>query len=296
MAAKKNPTSKPATSNSTAIVKWDEELAKQAKVAAGMEESTAVGQFFSVKGGVLTWNDSPIQGNQLPVIIADAILENVYYKNEYDPENPEPPTCFAFGREESLMQPHKVSVECKCAQADTCKECEWNEWGTARKGRGKACKNVRRLAMIAAGILDTTGKFTPFEDPEEALGKSTIGYFRLPVTSVKGYAAHIKSITNTLKYPPHAVISKMQIFHDPDTQFKATFSSIMKVPKELLPIVMQRHEEAMSLIDFPYAPYDEEALEGQRQRMNGRGRGRDDRASGSRRAPAKAPGKTRGRY
>ena len=36
----------------TALVKWDEELAKQAEIAAGMEANTGGGQFFSTKGEI----------------------------------------------------------------------------------------------------------------------------------------------------------------------------------------------------------------------------------------------------
>ena len=52
----------------TALVKWDEELAKQAEIAAGMEANTGGGQFFSTKGGILSWQDAPLPGSQTAVL------------------------------------------------------------------------------------------------------------------------------------------------------------------------------------------------------------------------------------
>ena len=43
----------------TSVAKWDEELAQQAAIAAEMEANTGGGQFFSVRGGQLSWQDSP---------------------------------------------------------------------------------------------------------------------------------------------------------------------------------------------------------------------------------------------
>src|SRR5690348_16945798 len=83
-----------AVDKSTAIAKWDEELAKFATQAAAMEVNAGGGQFFSTQGGILSWMDSPIPGNQMAVIILDSIMENVYYESHYDPSTPSGPTCF----------------------------------------------------------------------------------------------------------------------------------------------------------------------------------------------------------
>ena len=141
-------------STGTALVKWEEELAKQAEVAAGMEANVGGGQFFSMQGGQLKFNDNPVPGNQMAVIILDHILENVFYDGDFDPNNPQPPTCFAFGRSDDDMAPHETVVAEGQAQNETCNGCPFNQWGSADKGRGKACRNTRRLAMIPAGTLD----------------------------------------------------------------------------------------------------------------------------------------------
>lgn len=250
-------TKKATTSKSTALVKWDEELAKQAEIAAGMEANTGGGQFFSTKGGILSWQGAPLPGNQMAVIILDSIFENVYYEGRYDPDTPQSPTCFAFGRDEKTMRPHQIVIDAGNHRHDQCAGCPMNEFGSAETGRGKACRNTRRLAMIPAGTFNQAGKFELFED-EEHFASTVIGFMKLPVTSVKGYSSFVKQVAGALRRPPFGIVTKVKIVPDPKSQFKVVFEPIMTVPDELMGIIMQRHEEAKSIIDFPYQPNDEE--------------------------------------
>lgn len=261
MATKKPTPPAAAPAKSTALVRWDEELAKQAEVAAGMEANTGGGQFFSTKGGQLSWQDAPLPGNQMAVVILDSILENVYYEGRYDPEVPQGPTCFAFGREEKTMAPHQLVIDAgkqMCGAGGLCAGCDMNEWGSSDVGRGKACRNTRRLAMIPAGTFNPAGKFELFED-EEHFASVAMGFMKLPVTSVKGYASFVKQVAGALRRPPFGIVTKVMVRPDPSTQFKVVFEPLMSLPDELMSAIMQRHEEAKSTIDFPYQPSDEEA-------------------------------------
>lgn len=277
---------KPATtSKSTALAKWDEELAKQAAIAAAIEESTATGQFFSTKSGVLSFNDNPLPGNEMAVIILDHILENVYYDSDYDSENPQPPACFAFGRDEKALQPHKIVIEAGNSMAGAsglCAGCEMNEWGSADKGRGKACRNTRRLAMIPAGNFDqNTGKFKAFTDVDQ-FESSPIGFLKLPVTSVKGFAAHVKQVAGALKRPPFGIFTRVSVKPDPNNQFKVLFEPLGQVPDALMPTIMARREEALATIESPYS------LPGEEEEKPARGaKGKAAPARGGRSAPAK---------
>lgn len=244
----------------TALAKWDEELARQAQMAAAVEESTATGQFFGLKSGVLTLNDTPMPNNEMAVIVLDGILENVFYEGAYDPDNIQSPKCFAFGREEKTLEPHKIVIEAGNSMAGAsglCAGCEMNEWGSAETGRGKACRNTRRLAMIPAGTFEN-GKFKAFTDAEQ-FESSNMAFMKLPVTSVKGYAAFVKQVVGALKRPPHAIFTKVSVRPDANTQFKVAFEPLSQVPDELLEVVMTRHSEAKEMIESPYTPFDEEA-------------------------------------
>ena len=243
------------TSKSTAEVKWDEELARQAQVAAAVEESTATGQFFSLKSGVLSFNDNPLPNNEMAVVILDGILETVYYEGKYDPDSPQGPTAFAFGRDEKTLTWHENSAPEFAGKL--CCESEVCEWGSADTGRGKAARETRRLAMVPAGTFDN-GKFKAFGD-EDQFESSAISYMKLPVTSVKGYAAFVKQVAGALKRPPHGIFTRVKVVPDPSSQFKVIFEPLGQVPNELLGIVMKRHEEAVASIEFPYAAFDENA-------------------------------------
>lgn len=235
----------------TAMVKWDEEMAKQAEIAAGMEATSGGGKFFSTKSGVLSFNDAAFANNQMAVIICDSIFENVFYTAAYDSANPAPPACFAFGRDEKAMAPHQTVLDAGSQQHDQCLGCPMNEWGTAEKGKGKACGNRRRLALIPAGDFDSQGRFRRIDEPEH-YQTAEFGFLKLAPTSIKGYAGFVKQLAAVMKRPPHGVITKVKLVPDAKSQFRVVFEPLEPVPTALLPIIMQRNEEAKSVIDFPY--------------------------------------------
>jgi len=234
-------------------------MARQADVAAGMEASTGGGQFFSTRGGILSFNEMPIPGNRMAVVIADAVLENVFYEGKFDAATPKPPTCFAFGRDELSMAPHAAVVAAGQAQAATCGECPLNEWASAETGRGKACRNTRRLALVSAGELDDRGAFTPYEDRH--FETSPLAFLKLPVTSVRGYSTYVKQIAGALRRPTYGVFTEVRVVQDAKTQFRILFSPLSSVPASLMSAVSARHAEAEKSIEFPYTlEFDEPAV------------------------------------
>lgn len=239
----------------TALATWDEELAKQAQVAAGMESGVSSGQFFSLKSGVLSFGGSPMPGNEMAVVIVDAILENVYYAGKYAEGVANAPKCFAFGREESEMAPHEVCTKADAQENDTCAGCAMNQWASADTGKGKACRNSRRLALIPAGTFDNQGRLDLIED-EEHYKTAELGFLRLPVTSVKGYATFVKQLAATLRRPPHGVVTRVKLVPDAQTQIKVVFSAIQNLPDALMPTIMERHQATREVIAFPYPAYE----------------------------------------
>jgi hypothetical protein len=247
----------------TAVANFDEELARQAEQYKKQEESSGGLPFFSVRGAVLTFAGNPIPNNEVAVIVADFMLENAYYDEEFDSDSPQPPACFAFGRDESDMSPHSVCVAAGTNQNDACGKngqpgcCQWNEFGSADKGRGKACKNTRRLVLLPVpGTFDGRGKFELTEgvDHAEFVAKAGFGFYRLPVTSVKGFANFVNQVANVFHLPPHAMFTRMSVVPDASDQFKVIFEPICKAPRELLPQIMARHHEAVGIIETPYPP------------------------------------------
>lgn len=229
MATRKKPGS--------AMVRWDEELAKEAEAQAASEKGASLGSFFSIKGGQLSFQSNPIKGNTMDVIILDYVLENLSFVGDYDPDDPRSPECYAFGRDEEDMAPHENSTT---KFSNACKGCPRNEFGSAEKGRGKACKNTRRIAMIPYNALDNS-----IEDAE-------IAYMKLPVTSVKGWAGYVDKLKNVVKRPTWAVITTVEVIPDAKNQVAVTFSLSDKIDNEHLPALKARAKEVAATIEFPY--------------------------------------------
>jgi len=273
----------PKATTSNALVPWDEQLARDAEIAAAAEANTGSGgQFFSCKGGILAFNDSPLPGNQMAVVILDSVFENVFYEGEYDPSTPAPPTCFAFSHEEASLAPHKSVIDHGQDQHASCQGCPMNQWGTADKGRGKACRNTRRIGMIPAGEFDTkTGNFSAFTESEH-FEKATVGFMKLPVTSVAGYATFVKQVAGALKRPPYGIFTRVRVVPDPKSQFKVIFEALSKAPDSIMQALVARREEVMATIESPYNLDIE-----QQQASAATGRGKGKAAAASSRPPVK---------
>lgn len=236
----------------TAVANWEAEMEEQARAAAAQEANTGGGSFFSTRAGVLAFGGQAMTNNEMPVLIVDGILENTWYAGDYDSDNPSPPTCYSFGRDEADMAPHLTIVQAGTAQSKLCKGCEKNEWGSAEKGAGKACKNQRRLALLTAGKFDPkTGAFEPILDSEHYMN-SAVGYLKIPPTSIANYANFVKQLFAGTKRPPHGVFTRIKVSPHPKKQHEITFTPLEECPGEIMGAIMQRHKQEMDLIEFPY--------------------------------------------
>lgn len=236
---------------------------------AAAEVPATGGNFLSTKGGILTIDDERMPGNQVCVIIMDALLENTAYAGKYDPDNRAPPVCYAFGRldEQKDMAPHESMEkfpEYFVPQSDSCSTCPLNEYGSADTGRGKACQNRVRLALLPAGFYDFKGKSKTefeleyFQDPDH-FKTADIAYLKLPVTSGKNYFKFVSDVAASHRRPPYGVIARVYLEQDESNQFKVCFEMLEEVPDELAEIVMTRHETQLEAKIGGYQPPQEKA-------------------------------------
>lgn len=179
-------TSKKQESKSKALVPWSEKFAGYAK--ANKQQVANIG------GGGPTVKFGPgrinVAGGDLPggklecVIIGYCSFNGWYGGKPYDPDDPQPPLCYAFselGGDE--MAPHEKATE---PQSDTCKGCEHNEFGTAAVGRGKACGNNIRLALLTA------------KDCEDAdfIATAELALAKVSPTNLKAWKGYVNAITD----------------------------------------------------------------------------------------------------
>lgn len=259
-----------------AVANYDEELAKLAGSAATLTE-TGGGRFFSTRAGVLQFDDAPMPGNQMACIIGAWCLENVYYEGAYNPDARESPTCFAFCKdptEKDEMGPPDAVDENEAfeRQSNICKTCPQNEWGSARQGRGKACSNRRRLAILPGGTYVPQGRNGGFEleliNDEDHFRTAEEAFLKIPVMSGKGFDAYVRDIAEQFKRPLFGVYTRIFLTPDPKSQFKVNFEMIDKVDDELLPVLMERYRKLHEEIDFPYTPFEEDEDEAPKAKAN----------------------------
>lgn len=249
------------------VANYDEELAKLAGQSATLTDSGGGGKFFSMQAGVLQFDEVPLPGNQMAVIIPSWCLENVFYDSAYDPNNRTPPLCFAFCKnpdEKDEMGPDPAHLEDDVfeQQSDLCKDCDQNQWGSARQGRGKACSNRRRLAVLPAGTYVSAGRNGGYDleliDDEDHFRTAEEAFLKVPVMSGKGFDAYVKDVAEQLRKPLFAVYTRIYLTPDPKSQFKVNFELIEPVDDALIPVLMERYRKSHEEINFPYTPFEEE--------------------------------------
>jgi len=225
---------------------FDDMMRAKALMYKGTLAGISQGQFISFKSGVLTIDGTPVKDNKIQVVLVDFVLENNYFPGKYNPNNTKPPVCYAIGRKKDEMAPHAEAAE---AQHQTCEGCEYNEWGSAEEGRGKACKEGARVALVAWDGLNA-----------KTVDATELRYAKIPVTSMQGFAAFTKQIMEVLNKLPFMVVAEMAVIPDAKTQFKVVFSLVQEIKDNaLLQGLYTRHEAVSKTIGFGYPKPEEDS-------------------------------------
>lgn len=220
------------------IVNWEEKFAGMAKDATTKMEVTTA-KFISIRGGKLTYGGADVPNNELRCVVLAYTLENQYYVGRFDPNTPQVPSCYAFGLDKDEMMPHESATD---KQNDNCATCPLNEYESDPKGgKGKACKNVIRLALIAESDL-------------EDLDNAEIVYMKVPVTSVKNFLAYAKKqIGEVIKRPFWSVITQIKVEQDDDTAVKVYFTLAEKIEdSDLFTPLKDMYDTNTESVGFPY--------------------------------------------
>lgn len=228
----------------TAVVNWEERLAGAAEEAA--QEETIQGTWMSTRAGRLTIDKTPVAGNVLDCIIIAYARENAWYKGKFDPNNPVPPDCYAIQpvhgpqTNEDDMEPH---VDVDDPVDELCFRCPKNEWKSGDGGKGKACKNVRRFALLPADAAKSA----------KAMMEADVIYLKIPVMSVRNWSKYSTNVSAEFKRPYYAMVSQISTEPDAQSQFKVTFKPGYKISDpEVLQALLERRERELKTIDFPY--------------------------------------------
>lgn len=294
MATKKPaaPAKKPAAkSTSTALAVWEKEMEAAAVAQGSVETNTGGFKSISLKGGILSVDDNAVEDNELRVVILAAVHENQMYLGDFDPSTPASPACYAFGENEDEMAPnpeHNMVDK----QADLCSGCWANEWGSADKGKGKACKNVRRLMVVTEDALEDA----------DTIAEAEMRMMKLPVMSVKNWTNYVKNtLAEDVKRPSWGVVTLIKLVPDAKSQFKVQFKfeEVIQFDQETYDALKKKVAEAGKNIasEYPVFEPEEKPARGGRKviPIKPAAKGKAEPAAKGK-APAAAPAKRTGKY
>jgi hypothetical protein len=231
----------PAQAGTFTPQKWTERFKAIAAAQAKSEQTS--GQFFSIKSGVLAFNGNPIPGNKMDVVVLEALHERVYYPEKYgtgDADKVATPACYSYSLDGEKMTPHP---EARDIQHPTCAGCPRDKWGSGDNGKGKACKEGRRMSLMSASDLGDADK----------VGKAVVAYLRLPVTSVKNWGRYVSSVIGITELPAFASITRLSVVPDAKTQVQVKFERVAGINDDaVMDAVFGRATAEATASQFPY--------------------------------------------
>ncbi len=176
----------------------DKQLQSHVSDATARIEKPA-GQSVGIKGKKFKYKDE-VLGRTAEFVIVDFIRANAWYDEAFHEDEIALPGCMALSVTGEEMAPLE-GVPAK--QNDTCDGCELNAWGSADVGRGKACAEQYRLAILAVG-------------PGETYATCEMATVTCPPTSKKNFGAYVRAIEDKTGRPPLAFLTEMAFDDDFD--------------------------------------------------------------------------------
>lgn len=139
------------TQDSNQLVDYEAILAKEREA---MKEQVGAPPSNKIKmqNKQFVMPDGTTHPGPMNVVILDFVSYNAMYEGQYNPNDIQPPACFAIGKNKAEMAPSPNATN---PQSDKCSTCPKNEFGSdPAGGKGKACKNKYRLAVIPGDFAE----------------------------------------------------------------------------------------------------------------------------------------------
>ena len=255
VASKKKPATKKAVAKrkSTAVGSVADMFQQGLETELGREQMGA-GKTLSIRNSKFKFEGADL-GNEISVVLLDYVFVNQFFKGKFDPDNRQPPACFAMAENEQDLTPLPASPEIQNG-GEPCVDCWANEFESDDAGRGKACKNGRRIAVMSAEAWEDDD-FTDYIDSD------AVGYLTLPPTTNPTWRTYVNKLGKTAKLPVWGVITTLSF--DPDVDYpKLEFTATAKLQdvldengaKKLLALRDEIHDELRAVPDF--SGYEEE--------------------------------------
>jgi hypothetical protein len=196
----------------------------------------------------MLYRDQEIPGGELEVVVLASTTERSYFEADFDADKITAPDCFALAENQSDLAPH---ANVAAPVNDICKGCPLAEFGTARMGKGPACKTYRRLAVIPSSALRSP----------DMIAKAEIATCKVSPTSVKFWASYASQAVTSSGMPIWAQTTFMKNAPDNKTMQKQSFKDGIAITVEdALSALLAKLPEAEKLVAEPYT-YEEAEVE-----------------------------------
>lgn len=222
-----------------AVTGWAERVKRAAEKQVKAAEFLGGGSnWISFKGGVVTVNGGTSPDGKLNCIVLGYMQERAWYEAEYDGSNPQAPNCYAYGDDEGHepVAPHEKATD---PQAETCRGCPHDEWGSANKGRGKACRQGVKLVLLPA-------------TPEGVEGP--LYFARIPPTSIKNVRGWLQALGDT---PSFAVVTEIQVKPSATNMFDVFLTPRNAVPADFQGAILSQLDKGEAELRQPYPELEE---------------------------------------
>lgn len=223
---------------------WEKDLADEAKAEQAKE--TLGTPRISHKGSQIKIEGKAVEGNRLPLVVLDYCHSRAYYEGEFDPDAKvgQTPVCYAFGTDDSALKPHEAAPD---KQAESCKGCPHDAFGSAEKGRGKRCKDERRV-MCFVGI-----------DDADSIAKGEMRQFSIPPGSLKNWGNYLNVIKEVSPSGNvRTVLTEMSTEPGEKGAYRLTFKATERLDREFVQALMARRQDAQGKMYAPYPVITEE--------------------------------------
>lgn len=189
------------------------------------------GNALSFQGGSINFRGKPL-GNAIEAIILATQFERVFYPAEFDANNKVPPSCYSRDN----IRPDEQAA---FPQSDTCKGCQWDEFGTATQGKGKGCKEGLKIAVV---------------HPAQAMADNPpIVVARFSPMNAKDIQSDLTGLAAKAPDHPMQAIVKLTCHPDPKRQIRNALEYVDQTPDDMIEHLVDfiGTAEAMLVGDYP---------------------------------------------
>lgn len=144
-------------SEEKALVALEQQLKTELEALGGAIDPPSSNR-ISTKGKLFSLPDGRSGPGPIQVIVLDFVTHNSYYKAAWNPNVKAPPSCWAIGKNLEDLKPSDKAPE---PQHTDCANCPKGQFGSATNGgKGKACKNTRKLLLVEPGFTEASDPLT----------------------------------------------------------------------------------------------------------------------------------------